>query len=212
LTGRELPPPARKALLLRKLIFVLFSCTALNAAAETVPREQDGPFAIAPLPVYADIGILYVSQWASYFLSQGANIRDNGSWENYKNNFGRVRLDKDSYDYNLLLHPVSGSVYYLYYRSRGYSKIHSVMFSFLASALFEFTIETFTERPSIQDIYQTPILGSFLGLGLEWCSLKLRNTDFFLTKALGYILNPFYLVQTRRDSENVTALSFRIPL
>jgi hypothetical protein len=37
----------------------------------------------------------------------------------------------------------------------------------ISSALFEFTVEVYTEPASVQDLYQTPILGSILGLGLE---------------------------------------------
>ena len=86
--------------------------------------------------------------------------------------------------------PYSGSQLYLYYRANGYSRIESLMMNFVSSTLFEFTIEIYTEPASIQDIYQTPVFGTLLGIGIEKVSLYLLNTGNMLGKVLGHILNP----------------------
>ena len=66
--------------------------------------------------------------------------------------------------------------------------------SLITSALFEFTVEVLTEPASIQDLYQTPVLGSILGLGIENLSLYLLNTGNPLSMALGHMINPATLL------------------
>ena len=58
--------------------------------------------------------------------------------------------------------------------------------TFISSTLFEFTVEIYTEPAKVQDLYQTPILGSVLGVGLETLSLYLLNTG----NSFGRILKP----------------------
>jgi len=65
--------------------------------------------------------------------------------------------------------------------------------SFISTVLFEFTVEIYTEPASIQDIFQTPVLGAVLGLGLETASLYLLNSGVPGSKFLGHILNIYTL-------------------
>lgn len=69
------------------------------------------------------------------------------------------------------------------------------LWSFVSSLAFEFTIETVTERPSWQDIYQTPVYGTLLGLGVEKVSDKLYETNTWWGKTLGTVINPFRLLK-----------------
>jgi len=62
--------------------------------------------------------------------------------------------------------------------------------AFVSSTLFEFTVEIYTEPASIQDLYQTPIIGSFLGVGLETLSMYLLNTGNAVGRVLGHAINP----------------------
>jgi hypothetical protein len=48
-----------------------------------------------------------------------------------------------------------------------------------------------SEPASIQDLYQTPVLGSLLGLGLESLSMYLLNQDNPMSNFFGYLFN-FY--------------------
>jgi hypothetical protein len=136
------------------------------------------------------IGGIYLVSWAIYPLSQPSVFREKGSFENYKNNLGKVVFDKDTPFWNWFVHPISGSQLYLYYRANGYNRVDSMALAFISSTLFEFTIEIYTEPASIQDIYQTPVLGSILGLGLENLSLWLLNSGHPIGKFLGHTLNP----------------------
>ncbi len=136
------------------------------------------------------LGGIYLASWALYPLTQPTAFRDKGSWKKYRKNFGKLVFDRDEPFWNWFVHPISGSQLFLYYRANGYSRVNSLGMAFLSSALFEFTIEIYTEPASIQDLYQTPVIGSILGIGLEKLSLYLLNTGNFLGRVLGHTLNP----------------------
>lgn len=136
------------------------------------------------------ISAMYGVTWAVYPLSQPKVFKENGSWKNYRNNFGKLVFDQDEPFWNWFVHPISGSQLYLFYRANGYSRINSMGMAFLSSALFEFTVEIYTEPASVQDLYQTPVLGSFLGVGIESLSMYLLHTGNSFAKVLGHIINP----------------------
>lgn len=136
------------------------------------------------------IAAIYGVTWVAYPLSQPSVFKDKGSWKNYRRNFGQIVFDKDEPFWNWFVHPISGSQLYLYYRANGYNRIDSLGMAFISSTLFEFTVEIYTEPASIQDLYQTPVIGSFLGVGLENLSLYLLNSGNAFGKVIGHILNP----------------------
>jgi len=136
------------------------------------------------------IAAMYGVTWLVYPLTQPDVVKNQGSWKKYGRNFGRLVFDKDEPFWNWFVHPISGSQLYLYYRAVGYDRINSLGMAFISSTLFEFTVEIYTEPASIQDLYQTPILGSFLGVGLENLSLYLLNSGNAFGRTIGHILNP----------------------
>lgn len=136
------------------------------------------------------IAAMYGVTWAVYPLSQPDVFKEKGSWKNYRKNFGQLVFDKDEPFWNWFVHPISGSQLYLYYRANGYSRIDSMGMAFISSTLFEFTVEIYTEPASIQDLYQTPVLGSFLGVGLENLSMYLLNSGNAFARTIGHIINP----------------------
>lgn len=148
----------------------------------------------------ANFGIVYGAQWGVYLLEQQAAIKNHGSLRNWYTNPLKPHFDKDSFDYNVFWHSVSGASYFLWYRSRGYDVHNAFVWSFLSSLAFEFTIETVTERPSYQDIYQTPVFGSILGVGVESLSNYLHSLNTWYGSALGYILNPFTLIPQQEEA------------
>lgn len=137
------------------------------------------------------IAIMYGVSWAVYPASQFDVFKDKGSFKNYRRNFGQIVFDKDEPFWNWMVHPLSGSQLFLYYRANGYTRINSLALAFVSSTLFEFTIEIYTEPASVQDLYQTPILGSVLGVGLENLSLYLLNTGNTFGKVMAHIINPW---------------------
>lgn len=136
------------------------------------------------------VSIIYGLSWLLYPVTQPEVFRNHGSVENYKNNFGKLVFDRDEPFWNWIVHPLSGSQLFLFYRANGHSRVSALTMTFISSTLFELTIEIYTEPASVQDLYQTPIIGSILGIGLESMSLYLLNTGNVLGKVLGHILNP----------------------
>ncbi len=145
-------------------------------------------------PMWKQVSLLYAGQWAYYLATQADALRQEGSFRNWYRNPASPHFDKDFYDYNLIRHTLAGSLYYGYYRTFGATRPRSLALSTLSVLLFEFSIEVATEPPSWQDIYQTPVLGSLLGMGLEDLSLTCLRSHRKPVRVVGYLLNPFVLV------------------
>jgi len=72
--------------------------------------------------------------------------------------------DGDDFIFNYLLHPYAGAVYFMAARSVGFNFYQSLLYSSCVSTIgWEFGIEGAMERPSIQDIFITPLVGSLVG-------------------------------------------------
>ena len=136
------------------------------------------------------LAAMYGVTWVVYPLTQPDVVKNKGSWKNYRRNFGQLVFDKDEPFWNWFVHPISGSQLYLYYRANGYNRIDSMGLAAISSTLFEFTVEIYTEPASIQDLYQTPVLGAFLGYGIENLSLYLLNSGNAIGRTIGHIINP----------------------
>ena len=167
---------------------------------------------LLPLTIYAqervtsyermrNFGIVYGAQWLTYVATQKPIIEKHGSFRNWIKNPSSPHFDNDSFDYNLFQHSLTGSAYYLFYRSQDYRKVDSLLWAVISSTAFEFTVETVTERPSWQDLYQTPVYGSLLGMGLEAVSDKFFSSGTWWGKALGYVVNPFRLLKKDDDQK-----------
>ena len=72
--------------------------------------------------------------------------------------------DHDNPIFNYVLHPYAGAVYFMSARSCGFNFYQSLLYCACISTIgWEFGIEACMERPSIQDIFVTPLVGSALG-------------------------------------------------
>lgn len=141
-----------------------------------------------------NFGLVYVADWAFYIATQHETILDDGSFQNWATNWYQPHFDNDSFEYNIFKHSIVGQAYYQFYRSRGYEVKRAFLWSFASSLAFEMFIETVTERPSFQDIYQTPVYGTILGIGLEKLSQVCHRTETGLGHVCGYLLDPFTLL------------------
>ena len=150
------------------------------------------------------LAAIYGVTWAIYPLTQPGTVQDKGSWKNYKRNFAQVVFDKDEPFWNWFVHPLSGSQLFLYYRANGYSRTSSLAMAAISSTLFEFTVEIYTEPASVQDLYQTPILGAILGVGIENLSMYLLNTGIPLAKFFAHLINPSTLFWFYEGKVNIT--------
>jgi hypothetical protein len=104
------------------------------------------------------IGILFllpedVSHWDG--KSHGA--------DQWVQNVSHPTFDEDSWWLNYVAHPYVGATYYIRARERGFGPWSSFAYSAFASATYEFGVEAFFEKPSIQDLIITPIGGALLG-------------------------------------------------
>ena len=105
-------------------------------------------------------------------------------------------FDKDKEGVNFLGHPYFGMNFYLSQRNYGESPLYSFLFSTLTSTCFEYFIESWSERPSVQDLLITPIVGSILGELVYRATQEMRK-DGLTTgeKIVLTVINPLYVLQ-----------------
>lgn len=145
--------------------------------------------------MFNDLAFCYGLTWVIYPIGQPEIFKGNdGSWNDYEDNIGDTVLDKDEPFWNLFVHPFMGSQLYLYNRAKGYSRWESFQMTFFSSMLFEFTVEIYSEPASLQDLYNTPVFGTILGVGLENVSLKMLNSENSFYRFCGHVINPSTLL------------------
>jgi len=186
-----------------KNLFILLICIGFQIAHANVeqswdhfPKERSY---FSPDQKLVNFAVPYMASWSFYLVDQNSIIKDHGSFENWFTNPTKPHFDRDSFDYNIFKHSLAGASFYLWFRSRGYEVQNAFIWTFLTSLAFEFTIETVTERPSYQDIYQTPVFGTVLGIGVEKLSRYFHSWDNWLGHGLGYITDPFTLIPQQKE-------------
>ncbi len=211
-----------------KFIYLIFSIFFLSfplLASDSAPSPQSH-YAYhtrehTRLETLGYVSTLYALNWAGYYLSQPEEFKNNGSFKDYRKRFGKIVFDMDSSNWNQVVHPFVGSQVFLFYRSQSYSRMASFWLTVVQSTLFEFTIETYTEPASAQDLYQTPVLGSILGIFLEEGSLKLLNSSNSWARGLGHLMNPMTLfpffegkthLQPLTANNRIVGLNFQVEL
>lgn len=110
----------------------------------------------------------------------------------YKNVFKRgPEWDHDNPIFNYVLHPYAGAAYFMGARTCGFNFWQSMLYSALISTIgWEFGVEACMERPSYQDLFITPIIGSILGEGCYRAKRFIVDNDYeFLgSPVLGHII------------------------
>lgn len=87
--------------------------------------------------------------------------------------------DHDKFYFNYILHPYAGAAYFMSARSCGFNFWRSALYCSAVSTVgWEFGIEAFMERPSIQDIFVTPIAGSCIGEGFYRVKRWIVDNDY----------------------------------
>lgn len=89
--------------------------------------------------------------------------------------------DHDKFIFNYVLHPYAGAVYFMSARSVGFNFWQSLLYSTIISDVgWEYGIEAFMERPSYQDLFITPLVGSAIGEGFYRLKRHLVDNDYRL--------------------------------
>jgi len=118
------------------------------------------------------------------------------AWRNLKRSFSTTPVwDKDDWALNYIGHPIAGSYYYNALRSQNASRFHSFLFSTAQSFIWEYIIEGVAERPSAQDLFITPVVGSMLGEATHLLTMSMRKNGFnFFEKVFVLLLNPMFVI------------------
>lgn len=98
--------------------------------------------------------------------------------------------DHDKFVFNYVLHPYAGAAYFMAARTCGFNFWQSFLYSACISTIgWEFGIEACMERPSYQDLFITPCLGSLLGEGFYRLKRKIVERDYMVlgSTAIGHI-------------------------
>jgi hypothetical protein len=86
--------------------------------------------------------------------------------------------------------------YYLSQRNYGESSLYSFLFSVGTSTFFEYFVESWSERPSVQDLIITPVVGSILGEIVYQATQHMRKDGFTTAeKIIITVINPLYVMQ-----------------
>jgi len=118
---------------------------------------------------YLTVGYQLLAAAAIYYMPQ-----DISGWEDkdknidyrisqYKKNIRYLRWDTDTCLVNCVGHPYFGAAYYVVARQRNFDRWESFTYAFTMSAIFEYGVEAFFEKPSIQDLIITPVGGMLVG-------------------------------------------------
>jgi hypothetical protein len=94
------------------------------------------------------------------------NLKEIYTFKNYKKTFSLPPVwDRDSLSWNYGAHPLMGSLSYLSYRNKEAHWAEAFAGAAVNSLIYEYLIAGGTQRPSINDMIITPVLGSLLGEG-----------------------------------------------
>ncbi len=104
-------------------------------------------------------------------------------------------VDHDLWIINYIGHPYQGAYYFNNMRSQGAGFWPSALYSLAQSTIWEYGIESFFERPSIQDLIITPIGGTILGEATHRMTHRMNRNGFNTAeKVIVTILNPSYIL------------------
>lgn len=184
---------------------------SLNEVLDTIPRQQsfnfphynkygnllnDDPYYNPKYPWIIPATRVFladVTNWAAdrYIFKYDWSKIGPSTWKyNFKKGW---EWDTDRFGVNFIGHPYSGSDYFNIARSNGYNFWQSFPFAVEGSLIWEYFGEN--TRPSINDIMNTPISGSFLGEIMYRISSNIlddrtRGGERFFREFLAAIVSP----------------------
>jgi hypothetical protein len=135
------------------------------------------------------LGLQFLGLGALSLLPKSDTLWGRGGIDVMVDNFvAGPRFDFDRFHYNFLSHPLVGMQTYLLARNRDHEWYTSLVYSTLASGVWEFGIEGYYERASVQDLIITPAAGAVLGEAVHQIKNALRNKDGKVPSTAGKVL------------------------
>ena len=177
-----------------------FEAEATFEAGKVPSDEGFGPkFRRAWIPITAgELALLGITAtlpkswtgWSPHFVRDGAN-HFKEAWS------GPPIVDTDWWFHNYIGHPYGGSLYYNSVRSQGATVRESFFMSMILSTQWEYVFEAVAERPSVQDLVITPVVGSLLGETIHRTTAAMRrNGTSLLETVFITIFNPMSLLSS----------------
>ena len=140
------------------------------------------------------MGILYVTPSVSGWEDDATKNPFRKWWRNVSQ---APVWDEDDWWLNYITHPYCGGIYYMGARSAGAGAGQAFVYSFVISTFFwEYGLESFAERPSIQDLIVTPVTGAIVGEGFYLAKRSIVENDYrllnsrFLGKTAAWLMDP----------------------
>lgn len=132
-----------------------------------------------------------ITKWDGNYLNEAA--------KNFRESWTKAPVwDKDHFAMNYVAHPLVGSYYYNAMRSQGSKPWSAFLFSTAQSAIWEYCIEGFAERPSTQDLIVTSTAGALLGEVIHRGTLRMgRNGYTTFEKIVVSIINPLFILNNK---------------
>jgi hypothetical protein len=123
------------------------------------------------------------------------------SFDNVREAFKRgPAWEDDHWQWNYIAHPLWGSETYLRARAQGFGRIPSFLFSTASSFVWEFLFESWSSRPSTDDLLITSTAGSLLGELRFHLKRKLALNDSRMARVLDFIVDPLHGVTRKVGS------------
>jgi hypothetical protein len=116
--------------------------------------------------------------------------------ENMKTAFTKPPvIDHDNWYINYLGHPYQGACAYNAVRSQGAKFWQAGLFALGHSMAWEYLIESGNERPSVQDIIVTPVVGSLVGELIHQATLGMAKKGFTWYEGIFVcVFNPMFAI------------------
>lgn len=181
----------------------------LHPAPATLPAEDNRLPVIGPPPphhavkafaTFTGLALVGAGVYAfapSSFVGGDKEGQWQDAWGHFKEAWTKPPVfDKDPASVNYLGHPYFGSLFYLTQRNYDESPLRSFLFSVFMSTCFEYFVESWSERPSINDLIVTPVVGSILGEVIYLATKEMRKDGFTTAeKIMVTVINPMYVFQ-----------------
>lgn len=140
----------------------------------------------------------------------GGILKDEPSLDNFRKfSTSTPHFEDDSALFNFVLHPLWGSETYLRAREAHFGIPGSITFSLGASATWEYLFESWTQRPSTQDLILTTGLGWIIGEGRYYLKNRLDPKYHWWVDPI-YTTLQYFDIGVNRDPTGHTQTTLRL--